>query len=108
MNLGSLDTYAKAIIAVGVLLGAAQGIIVATGGSFPPWAPAGDFKKLRDNVDGILEEREANRCADARRRLNNARQRLQARPGDTFEAENIEVTEMEIRRIPNCRERPDA
>lgn len=103
MNLGSqLEQYAKIVLAVVAIGAVLQTAVIAFGGDIPPWASERDFRDLRGRVEGFETERDGNRCADARRRLNNARQRFQARPMDTFEEENISTILMEMRRITGC------
>jgi hypothetical protein len=57
------------------------------------------------NVQGIIAERDATRCDDWNRRLSNAFARWTADRNSLVDLEIIESARMEIRRIPNCRER---
>ncbi len=81
------------------------GIIWLTGGTFPPWATAGDFNNLKTNVDIIILERDFRRCDDWNRRIRNAVMRLAMDPGNPVELDIIMSAREEIRRTPNCTER---
>jgi hypothetical protein len=92
---------ATSVLAIMVVL---AGAVALVGGDLPPWPPARDFRELKMNVEGILSERDATRCDDWNRRLSNAFARF-TEGKSLVDLEIIETSRMEIRRIPNCRER---
>src|SRR5262245_29659357 len=98
----TLKHLAGGAAAIVALTSASQALILAFGGSFPPWATAGEVKELQLQVRIIIAARDYQRCEDANRRLKNSMDRFRAAPSNTFELENIEAARNEIRMTPNC------
>jgi hypothetical protein len=116
---GEIATNFAAIAAV------LSGLIWITGGSFPPWYTLAQAQTLQDQLQKqqsniidkvqqtadtlmrLMDKLNRDECIDANRRLNNARNRVRANPGNQIERGIYEAVLREVLGIPGCSIMPE-
>lgn len=116
-----LKKQADFVQSLGILCGAAAGVILVFGGSIPPWetkaeaqTASGDtakinaatvaaLQKFNEKLDGVTHRLDLGDCNSFQRQLESTQIALNKNPSDTSAKMLRDLVESQMRNIPGCR-----